>query len=272
MHESRKVRPGKPGSSLPSKWMWKQVTASVSIYGSQDYKWLSHDLTTRVLLAQQRTSLYPGRGVRFVPQSNSQRIPLKLDKWYKGESTVRYPRMRANIRLITLGVLASGMTWHNNPKQLQNKVAFHLRKEKVNVPRDCMFCCEAIRLPAKVCREAFYTTCSGLHRIVFKAVWGHKEAGKIVKRFMEKYEEHNNTRAQGEEFVAVLYCKDGMHQSVATVEGLRTLMVNTEVGVVVRVQHCNKDKHNQRCQTCSQCGPVKERLDWEWPIVQRAMR
>ena len=149
MHESRKVRPGKPGSSLPSKWMLQQVAASVSVYGSQDYKWLSHDLTTRVLLAQQRTRLYPGRGVRFVPQSNSPMIPLKLDKWYKGESTVRYPRMRANIRLITLGVLASGVTWHNNPKQLQNKVAFHLRKEKINVPRDCIFCCEDMSLPPR---------------------------------------------------------------------------------------------------------------------------
>ena len=48
---------------------------SVYIYGSQDYKWLSHDLTTRVLLAQQRT--------RPPCVSNSQMVPLELVKLHQ---------------------------------------------------------------------------------------------------------------------------------------------------------------------------------------------
>ena len=110
-----------------------------------------------------------------------------------------------------------------------------------------------------------------MHRTVFEAVWGHEEAGKIVKRFQQKYDEHNRTRGPGEEFVAVFYCRSGMHQSVATVVGLQTLM-RVKEDIVVSVLHCNKDEYKKRCSTCSECGPVEGRSEWELSIARGAMK
>ena len=193
---------------------------------------------------------------------------LKEPVGYEGQNT--RPRSGANIEFITLGTDPEGIDWHHDPETLLDNVVAHLQASWNQVPRDCMFDCLDV-----LEGSCTHMNCTGKHLESFAAVWNDTRMADIAKRVLLIYEEHNRTRGAGKDFVAVLFCRTGLHHSIAAATGLQRWLQykHKNLKIDVRVRHLlQHDIDSQNiCTTCNMCLNHPWRPAWERRLVKQKL-
>ena len=135
-----------------------------------------------------------------------------------------------------------------------------------------MFDCQAVST-ATVKGRPDYKTCTGRNSAIFHAVWSDENMGRIARKAIDKYAEHNRTRGAGGDFVAVFYCHSGHHKSIAAAAGLHTWMQQQPHGDRNRMNISVLCGHGiiRRCSTCSRCLEHPWRPTWESLLVDDEM-
>ena len=203
-------------------------------------------------------------------QRSIQRIRTKRGRNYVAPRQY-HPRSdsheKANIEFITLGVEPEGIDYQPCPERQLNKVGVHPEVYK-KVPRDCMFDCLDVEQGKPP------PNCTGKHLECFQAVWNDTHMANIAKRVLQTYEDHNRTRGAGKDFVALFFCRTGLHNSIAAATGLqRWLQYKHKFKIDVRVRHLMQhaiDSQNT-CTTCNMCLNHPWRHVWERRLVEQKL-
>ena len=239
----------------------------------------SKKLAADIIRAQQESGIYPGLGVLFVLPHVTRQPQLKEPVGDEGQNT--RPRSGANIEFITLGTDHEGIDWHNDAETLLDNVADFVQARSPGcwseIPIDCMIDCQAVNL-SRLSDKSYYKSCTGRHKDIFEAVWKDSRMADIAQRVVRKYAAYNQNRGTEEDFVVLLYCRNGLHRSIAAAKGLYRYLQydnqdNKKRNIDVRVRNGMQEKiDDQFCTTCDQCLNNEERGPFEWNLVQKALK
>ena len=99
----------------------------------------------------------------------------------------------------------------------------------------------------------------------------------IAKRVMKKYENHNRNYGAAKTFIVLLYCKTGLHRSIAAAKGLQRFLQYDKRGKIirsyVRVRNLMQRQFDSKCTIQWWGYPRNEKLaEIEWNLVRKALQ
>ena len=168
----------------------------------------------------------------------------------------------ATCRLWTMGWYTEGIAY--NRDDIVNK----LKGDGHNIPRSRMFDCTPLKNKSDC---EYFDGCTGSNMFMFRSAWEHRKTVDIAWRFADEYSRWEKTRAPGDEFHAVFYCREGNHESVAIAQGLRSWLRQKENVDVILCRTSEKEHRRLFCDPCMWCRMPRDRTEWEVKLVLDAL-